>query len=43
MLRAHDDLRSHRGDRERPPARLALLSRNCWQFAVVAFATAKLG
>ena len=27
----------------RPGDRLALLSHNCWQFAVVAFATAKLG
>jgi fatty-acyl-CoA synthase len=27
----------------RPGNRLALLSHNCWQFAVVAFATAKLG
>src|SRR6187455_1071817 len=26
-----------------PGDRLALLSHNCWQFAVVAFATAKLG
>ena len=27
----------------RPGDRLALLSHNCWQFAVLAFATAKLG
>ncbi|WP_201368246.1 AMP-binding protein, partial [Mycobacterium intracellulare] len=27
----------------RPGSRLGLLSRNCWQYAVLAFATARAG